>query len=144
MKLTKEQIEFLNKVCYSRKHWNLNSNGEVDVEGYADMRGMNLTEIPVKFGRISGYFSCGGNNLTTLKNCPDSIGSGMGFYCYSNNLKDYFKNTKQEDFPHWDRLNWGDVLEEYPFLINIGKKYIDNDDLKDILEDVPQTKLYLE
>jgi hypothetical protein len=40
-------------------------------------------------------------------------------------------------------LEWLDVLREYPFLVNIGKKYMDKDDLKDVLERFPLTKLYI-
>jgi len=71
MELTKEQIDFLDKVCDGREYWGLNPNGEVDVDGAVDMSGMQLTEIPVKFGRVNGNFHCYYNNLTTLKNCPD-------------------------------------------------------------------------
>ena len=118
MELTKEQIQFLNKVC--KGTWILNSDGKVDVDGDVRMNGMGLTEIPVKFGSVA-WFYCECNNLTTLKNCPDFIGGSLIFWF--NNLTNYFKNLKEEDFPHWDNLLWGVVLGEYPFLINIAKKY---------------------
>ena len=141
MELTKEQIEFLDRVCSRRDEWKLNSNGEVDVDMSVFIVRMNLTEIPVKFGRVDGDVNCYDNNLTTLKNCPDSV-SGY-FRCQLNNLTNYFKNIKEEDFPHWDKFNWGSILEEYPFLINIGKKYLSKD-FKYYLDNYPQTKLYLE
>jgi hypothetical protein len=144
LKLTKEQKAFLNKVCFSRRigvKWKLNSNGEVDVvEGKVDMSGMGLTEIPVKFGRVDVNFICSENQLTTLKNCPTSIGGNLLFG--KNNLTDYFKSIKEEDFPHWDKLVWGMVLLEYPFLVNIGKKYFDRSNLEFVLDCIPQTKLY--
>ena len=200
MQLTKEQIEFLNKVvkgvhkttesgfeehCLS---WKLNSNGEVDVDGSVNMYYMNLTEIPVKFGSVNRSFNCSYNQLKSLKNAPKSVGGyfdcsdnqltslefaptsvrgdfscynnqltslegcptsvGRDFYCVYNNLTNYFKNIKEEDFPHWDKLNWcvgwWTILDEYPFLINIAKKYITKDDLKMCLNKYPQTKIYLE
>ena len=138
MELTEEQIEFLGR--FVEGTWVINSNGEVDVDGWVDVRNVNLTEIPVKFGNVSRYFSCFNTNLTTLKNAPKSI---VGrFYCSNNNLTDYFKNIKEEDFPHWGKLNWNFVLQEYPFLITIGKNYIP--DLKGYLNYYPQTKIYLE
>jgi len=140
MELTKEQIEFLNKVCMGIGKWKLNSDGKVDVDGSVDMIDMDLTEIPVKFGRVEGDFNCFGNKLTTLKNCPTSIGRKLFFG--ENNLTDYFKSTKEEDFPHWYKLLWGMVLSEYPFLVNIGKKYIMNGDLRYYLNNISQTKLY--
>ena len=142
MQLTKEQIEFLDMVCYGIKYWKLNSEGKVDVDGSVDIGNMNLTEIPVKFGIVSGNFWCFNNQLTSLKNAPKTIVGGR-FYCSKNNLTNYFKNIKEEDFPHWDKFNWGSILEEYPFLINIGKKYLSKD-FKYYLDNYPQTKLYLE
>ena len=159
MNLSEEQIEFLNKVCDGT--WTLNSKGEVDVDGSVNMVNMKLTQIPVKFGKVSGYFDCSHNQLTSLKGSPTSVGGDFRcsnnqltslignpifiegyFYCYNNQLTDYFKNIKEQDFPHWDILYWFDVLKEYPFLVNIGKKYIK--DLKEHLNKLPQTKLYLD
>ncbi len=137
--LTKKQIKFLDMVCLGK--WTLNSDGGVDVDGDVTMSGMNLTEIPVKFGRVEGCFGCSDNNLTTLKNCPDFISGN--FYCYDNPLTDYFKNLKEEDFPCWDRLKWGWMLEEYPFLVNIGKKHCHISDWENYLNKYPQTKEYL-
>ena len=142
MKLTEEQIEFLDKVCKSS--WILNENGEVDVDGGVYMDGLGLTEIPIKFGKITGSFYCNVNNLTTLKNLPDCLVGGYHtINCKNNNLSNYFKNIKEEDFPQWKWLYWFDVLQEYPFLINIGKKYLSINDLKYILNKYTQTKLYL-
>jgi hypothetical protein len=139
MQLTQEQIEFLNEVV--RGTWTLNSEGKVDVVGGVNIISMPLTEIPVKFGKVSGYFNCYNNHLTSLENCPDEVGSG--FYCDGNNLKDYFKNIKEEDFKHWDKLYWAIVLQEYPFLINIAKNYVGKEGFIYYIEKCPKTKLYL-
>ena len=139
MQLTKEQIEFLDEVCYNR--WTLNENGKVDVDGGVSINDMKLTEIPVKFGRVNGWFHCANNNLTTLKNCPDWLDGQINFY--KNPLTNYFKSTKEEDFPHWDKLPWFVVLLEYPFLINSVKKYMNEEILKFYLNEYPLTKLYL-
>ena len=158
MELSKEQIEFLDRVVEGT--WVINSNGEVDVDGDVFMDYRNLTEIPIKFGRVNGYFSCSENQLTTLKNSPTSVGEDFwcsynnltslegcpisvddDFYFYDNPLTNYFKNIKEEDFAHWDKLDWDWTLEEYPFLINIAKKYVKN--LKWWVDNYPQTKIYL-
>ena len=140
MKLTEQQIEFLDRVCSGRDNWKLNSNGEVDVERDVDICHLNLTEIPIKFGRVGGDFWCYGNQLTSLEFAPKIVGGKV--YCSFNKLTNYFKNIKEEDFSHWDKLNWVVILQEYPFLINIGKKYIK--DLKGYLKEYPLTKIYLE
>jgi len=149
--LTEDQKVFLDAVCmyqsYHKQHlykkWELSPEGKVDVKGYVSMVGMNLTEIPVKFGAVSGFFHCENNKLTTLKNCPDSIG-GNYFRFDGNQLSNYFKNLKDEDFPLWCRLDWYNVLSEYPFLFNIGLKYIPEYDKNLIFKIRPLTKLYLE
>ena len=136
--LTQEQIDFLDKIC--GRMWSLNENGEVDVDVWVDIPSMNLTEIPIKFGKVSGWFNCSHNNLTTLKNYPTFVGGW--FDCSFNNLTNYFKSIKEEDFPYWKNL--GLILDEYPFLINIVKKYLSKDILIMWLNEYPQTKLYLE
>ncbi len=142
MKLTNEQMEFLDKVCYGRESWDLSSDGLVDVYGNVQMRDMNLTEIPVKFGRVDGWFSCSSNNLTSLNNLPKYIEDGL--YIEDNPLHNYFKSIKEEDFPHWDKIYWFEVLKEYPFLINIFKKHSDRTRLKNCLRFYPFLKIYLE
>jgi hypothetical protein len=34
----------------------------------------NMKKLPVKFGKVSGFFDCRMNNLTTLEYCPKYIG----------------------------------------------------------------------
>jgi hypothetical protein len=162
MELTKEQIEFLDVVAFRGK-WTLNSEGEVDVDGNVIMIDMNLTEIPVKFGKITGHFNCSNNHLTSLEFAPSKVGGdfycyqnhltslegcpdyvGGNFYCLNNNLlKDYFKNIKEEDFKHWGLFIWGWVIKEYPFLIKIAKNYVSKEDFIELIEHFPKTKLYL-
>jgi len=142
--LTKEQINFLNKVCGGRKNWKMNK-GKVDFVssgGAVDMSQMSLTEIPVKFGRVDGSFYCNNNNLTTLSNCPDYIEGNI--YFHNNNITDYFKNIKECDLEIWKNFIWSWVLIEYPFLINIGIKYYSKEKLQNLLNKFPQIKLYLE
>jgi hypothetical protein len=141
MELTEEQIRFLNKVCGNGK-WTLNENGEVDVTGIVNMANMKLTEIPVKFGKVNGSFYCENNKLTNLKNCPTSV--SKVFYFHGNNLTEYFKNIKEEDFTLWENLVWLYTLQEYPFLVNICKKYSKSANLKYNLNEMPNLKLYLE
>ncbi len=150
MMLTSEQIDFLNEACktlYKITQFNdvysewTYSNGKVDVEGNVNMSGFGLTEIPVKFGEVSGCFDCSYNNLTTLKNCPDNIGED--FSIEGNNLTEYFKNLKEEYLEIWgSKLDWDDVLREYPFLINIFKRNSYRLAVEKYLNKHPMTKLY--
>jgi hypothetical protein len=163
MELTKEQIEFLDRVVSGgRMNWTLNSDGKVDVDGWVFINNGDLTEIPIKFGKVSKSFYCSNNNLTSLEGAPSEVGGyfncfnnlltsleftpsyvGGWFDCHNNPLKDYFKNIKEEEFKHWGNLNWRWVIKEYPFLINICKKYITKNYFIELVEKYPKTKLYL-
>lgn len=85
----------------------INDNGVVDVDGYVELNNLELDELPLKFGYVSGkfecnenkltsligspyevggYFSCCDNLLTSLEHCPSEVGEG--FYCENNKLTD--------------------------------------------------------
>ena len=82
--MTKQEIA---KICKKYKiiNWTLNSRTNlIDVVGDVDLYGKNLTELPLPFGDVSNYFTCGNNNLTSLKHCPKNVGDT--FSCGYNNL----------------------------------------------------------
>jgi hypothetical protein len=83
MTLTSKQKKFLNEVVSGT--WSINRDtGLVDVIGNVDASMMNLTEIPLNFGEVSGYFYCYINELTSLVGAPQSVGGN--FYCFNNPL----------------------------------------------------------
>ena len=54
--------------------YTINSKGEIDVDGFVDLRGSDFKELPYKFGTINGFFSLWNcKNLTSLKNCPNYV-----------------------------------------------------------------------
>jgi hypothetical protein len=80
-------IEAFMRRFIRKGEWKLNENGEVDVKGDFSIYGGTFTEIPVKFGKVTGYFDCGENNLTSLKNAPSFVGGS--FNCsYNKKLTD--------------------------------------------------------
>jgi hypothetical protein len=160
MELTEEQIKFLDKVCrgdmglnlttydmfkIENNGWTLNSDGEIDVANSLDFSDVDFTqydlsELNLKFGNCHLNVDLSGKGL---KEIPLIFKHINGFlFIEDNDLKDYFKNIKEEDFPYWNNLHWGITLEKYPFLINIAKKYSRKDDLKWYIINIPQTKLY--
>jgi hypothetical protein len=81
--ISKENTEFLNSVIIGQ--WSVNPNtGFIDVEGDVRMESLNLTKIPVKFGKVSGDFNCSFNLLTNLEGAPESVGGS--FNCKNNKL----------------------------------------------------------
>ena len=112
--LTDEQREFLDK--YTRGRWSVNSEGLVDVEGdfYCPRQGLE-DFLGIRFGKVSGYFYCAGNQLRTLEGSPKVVGGN--FNCSRNPLISLegapeviegqfcFKNT-------WFRYNLRSFLNE--------------------------------
>ena len=73
------------EICkkFGIRNWYL-ERGLINVDGNVNLRNMGLTHIPLKFGEVTGYFSCSVNRLTSLDGCPIQVGGS--FYCDWNNL----------------------------------------------------------
>jgi hypothetical protein len=78
--------EEIHRICeeYGIKNYTINVDGSIDVDGDVDLWSRGLSELPVKFNNVSGYFNCSWNDLTTLEGCPKSVGGN--FNCSWNNL----------------------------------------------------------
>jgi hypothetical protein len=73
----------------------INDKMEITVLGHVDLSQKHLKEIPsyISFENVTGQFSCGVNELTSLRGCPERIGGS--FDCESNKLTtlDYAPKT---------------------------------------------------
>ncbi len=80
-----EEFESIDSLCqkYGIENYAV-VDGLVNVDGDVDLRNKSLTEIPIKFGRVSGGFYCNSNKLVSLEGAPKNIGGG--FYCSNNKL----------------------------------------------------------
>jgi len=97
------------KICkeYGIKNWSL-VDGLVNVDGNVNLYYMGLTELPLKFGTVTGSFDCIRNKLTSLVGCPNRVGRyfycsineltslegcpqsvGVDFYCSYNNIREF-------------------------------------------------------
>ena len=78
-----DEKEFCEKYL---ENYIINHDGYIDVNGKVDLEKQlgNIEKLPVKFGKVSGFFSCYRNNLTTLEGCPNYVGGD--FLCYENKL----------------------------------------------------------
>ena len=65
-------------------NWSKNADGSYDVDGDVDLRDRGLLELPFRFRKVTGNFSCTDNQLTNLEGSPDSVGGN--FYCSNNKL----------------------------------------------------------
>jgi hypothetical protein len=85
----------IHDICkeYDIENYTINSDGSIDVAGDVDLYDKGLTEIPLVFNKVTGYFSCTGNYLTTLKGSPKWVGGW--FSCNKNQL------TSLKGCPRW-------------------------------------------
>ena len=70
------------------KNYTINDDLSINVDGYVNIRNKELTEIPIKFNKVSAYFDCSSNKLTSLKGSPRWV--GKWFNCTSNDLIDLY------------------------------------------------------
>jgi hypothetical protein len=69
---------------YGIENYTINDDGSIDVNGNVDLLWYRLTELPLNFNRVTGYFNCNCNKLTTLKGSPKWVGGS--FSCINNQL----------------------------------------------------------
>jgi hypothetical protein len=104
----KESKEDIDSICkkFGIKNYTINEDSTIDVDGNVNLYRKGLTKLPLKFGKVSGDFSCYNNQLISLEGSPLSVGGnfscgynqlkslsgaplsvGGDFSCYSNELK---------------------------------------------------------
>jgi hypothetical protein len=115
---------------YGITNYIINDDGSIDVDGDVYLYDKELTELPLTFNKVTGYFNCGGNKLTSLKECPRWVGGyfncdynqltslefspdyvGDYFSCIDNKLTDNYCDTEMGDNFYTslkqDGLKWG-------------------------------------
>ncbi len=76
----------IHELCekYNIRKYSINNDGSIDVGGNVNLDSKSLTELPLRFNKVKGYFNCESNLLTTLKGAPVVVGGG--FNCCHNML----------------------------------------------------------
>ena len=136
--LVNQQNKEIDSICkkYGIRNYTINEDGTVDVDGNVRLYRKGLTELPLKFGRITGKFSCEFNQLTSLEGSPKWV--GKDFNCGNNEIKsleggpefvvgDYYSHTNKlvnfkgfpEDFEGFSNFTSNPV---YYIIINIPEE----------------------
>ena len=76
----------IHDICkeYRIENYTINLDGSINVRGDVSLSSIGLSELPLKFGKVSGNFYCYSNKLTSLEGCPNEVGGS--FECSHNQL----------------------------------------------------------
>jgi hypothetical protein len=125
-------MESIIEICkqYGIINYTINPDGSIDVNGSVYLYGKGLTELPLTFNRVTGYFICSNNQLTSLKGSPRWVGGyfscnnnkltslefspdyvGGDFYCTGNKLTslEFSPDYVGDDF----NCNWNKLTDNY-------------------------------
>ena len=95
----------IHDICkqYGIENYTINDDGSIDVDGHVGLYNKGLTELPLRFNKVSGDFHCGRNRLTTLKGSPRWIGGW--FYCDNNQLTSLEFSPEYVGVDFWCQYN---------------------------------------
>lgn len=134
--LTSAQLYNIKRLCnkYHIVKYETNNDGSIDVTGSVDILTKTITELPLKFNKVTGYFDCSSNQLTTLEGCPKDL--LHGFYCNNNKLSTlqgcpYLNSTYSFTENNFPAVVMNELLnvEDNNETINIFVKYQDHFDV---------------
>ena len=134
-------METIHDICkkYNIKNYTINLDESIDVNDnvFLFLNSKRLTELPLTFNKVNGYFTCSNNQLTSLKGCPRWIGDsfycshndltslefspeyvGSNFYCYNNDLTDNYCDTEIGGHFCTNLKQEGLIINEYNIVIN--------------------------
>jgi len=73
--ISKEEMDQIDLICkeYDIEYYSINFDGSIDVDDDVDLRYRHLEKIPLKFGTVTGYFTCSDNKNNFIR--------GRAVYC---------------------------------------------------------------
>jgi len=81
-----ESFEDIHGICkkYNIQNYKINSDESIDVDGCVSFWSRSLSELPLKFNKVYGWFDCSSNRLSSLEGCPKEVNAD--FSCSHNLL----------------------------------------------------------
>ena len=76
----------IHDICkkYKIENYTINPDGSIDVDDSVGLANKKLDKLPLNFNRVSGWFNCHNNNLTSLEGSPKEVGND--FICTHNKI----------------------------------------------------------
>jgi len=90
-------MDYIKEVAYQ------NPDGTWSADGDVDLSEKGLTELPVQFKKVGGYFDCSYNQLTTLQGAPKEVSGD--FDCSHNQLTSLQGAPKEIGGYFWCHIN---------------------------------------
>jgi hypothetical protein len=81
-----ESFNDIFNICrkYKIRNYTINPDGSIDVNGSVALYDEGLIKLPLKFNKVTGFFNCNHNQLTTLEGSPTEVNGD--FFCIGNQL----------------------------------------------------------
>lgn len=136
----KQSNEEIDSICkkYRIENYTINEDGTVDINGDVDLSFLGLSKLPLKFGKVSGNFSCGYNKLISLEGSPKWIGED--FECSFNELKTLEGGPEtiigNYSFSYNCLINFKGFPEDYDGRVNFSRNPISK-----LLKNIPEDKV---
>ena len=130
---TKEEID---EVCkkYGIKNYTINEDMSIDVDGSVYLSKKGLSKLPLRFNKVSGYFYCNDNQLTTLEGGPKEVDGD--FHCAGNQFTTLGGAPNKIGGHFWCYDNQLTTLEGGPK--EVGRSFYCNNNQLTTLEGAPE------
>ena len=121
----------IDEICekYEIINYTIKDDGTVDVDGSVYLDYCKLTELPLKFGTVTGWFNCSRNLLTTLEGSPKVVYGS--FTCNNNRLTSLEEGPENVGFEFVCSMNKLTTLKGCPKSIG-GDFYCNKNNLTNI------------
>jgi hypothetical protein len=129
--ITQQAKDKIDALCheYNITNYQIRPDGLIDVDGSVNLSNKGLTRIPLRFNKVSEFFFCDTNKITSLRGCPKEVGAS--FSCSNNKLKSLQYGPVKVEITYYCKDNQLTSLEFCPIVVN--DLYCDNNKLSTLI-----------
>jgi len=135
-----ESHDEIHRICkeYDIENYTINGDGTIDVDGDVDLEDKGLTELPLKFNKVTGGFYCAYNQLTSLEGSPKEVD---GFFECNNNKLITLKGCPKHVSGHFSCHD--NQLISLEGVLNIGDSLFCQHNQLINLDHLPNVSIYI-